>query len=405
MGMGGPLWAKWHNNITALKLAHLTEGKEWYTLASIECQGQNDELTNGKVLLTISNAFIAGMEEWSQGYCQAAINRWRQFLQYYPKNSLVAFWVGIAETRLGHFDFAAQILRLAQAQKNVVSLVVHAMESGHSDELLRWLVVAAKTEETIPLIETTARQYFAVGRKAEAVELLRRFSEVMTPATIDYWQIAGLKERLAGNPARAIQYFLQGLKINANDLDLLYEARTAAIDVGDYKLALELALREFELTPQRPQSHLTIAWIYRLLEDYTLAKQWALKAKKINSNWWAVYYELGIIDCHGGHKQAALTAFDIALNLTPEQLDTMIARSKCLYELGDTNAAIQSAEGIVQKHHSNHDSRLINLYLALGQWYMLAGRTNDATQLYQSGLKIWPDAHWLTRQLDAATVK
>jgi len=111
-----------------------------------------------------------------------------------------------------------------------------------------------------------------------------------------------------------------------------------------------------------------------------------------------VYTELGTINCLDRHDVSALDYFNKALELSPNQLDVLMARAQCLYTLGNTTQAVRSAEQLVERF--GDDPKLIDMYLLLGQWYTDAGEMALAENLYRRGLQLWPQAHWLQSRLE-----
>lgn len=339
-----------------------------------------------------------GMLRWVAGDCAGAAAEWSRLVETEPGNLAALYWLGLAEMSLGDLDLAAQAFSKAGAGDRVASRSVSAIDRQDFVEARQWLTVAAKTGTAFAAVDAAARQYYSVGRREDAVVLLRTFAEALPPNTVESWRALGLVERLSGRIAQAVAYYDAGLRIRPEDPDLLYEARTALIDQGDYSRALDIALKEFDVVPDKAQSSTVVASVYVLLKDYDKARVWAMRAAEARPLWWYPHYELGTIACRGGDAAGAIAELDKALALQPNQIDTQIRLAECLYRSGQKERAIDVAEKTISSRGS--DSRLIDLYLLLGNWYADQGELDRSRQLYGRGLQIWPQAHWLRARLD-----
>ncbi len=250
-------------------------------------------------------------------------------------------------------------------------------------------------------VYSVAIQYYQLGQREDAVNFLQPFADALPPNSVNQLRTLGMMERFRGNIERAVQYYELALALQPDDLDLLYRLRSIWLDVGQYEKALPIVLREAELAPETPQAqaeiHLAVAWVYRLLGDYSNARAWALQAREFNAKWWPIYKEMGMINCLSGEAKAARANFNTALVLSAGNLDVYKTQASCLYALGDTEAAIRMAEQLTEEY--GNDIRLISLYLDLGQWYTETGKIDRAITLYKHGLDIWPHAHWLQSRL------
>jgi tetratricopeptide (TPR) repeat protein len=343
-----------------------------------------------------------GMTYWMEGNCEAAANEWLRLAQSQPYNRIAWLWLGIAEANLGHLESAAEAIRSARAEVYIVRQAMQANNSRDTDRTRLWLTVAAKTGRASPLVYRVAWKYYEVGQRNDALAFLQPFNDALPPNTIDSLRTLGMIERVKGNISEAVRFYELALQISPDDLDLLPELRSIMLDTGNYKRGLEIALREAELAPPQAQAQaearLTVAWVYRLLQDYPNARQWALRAQEANPNWWPVYTELGTINCLDRHDVSALDYFNKALELSPNQLDVLMARGQCLHTLGNRAEAIQSIEQLIDSY--GNEPKLIDVYLLLGQWYTDAGEMGLAENLYRRGLQLWPQAHWLQSRLD-----
>jgi len=343
-----------------------------------------------------------GIAYWVEGNCQAATNEWFRLAQSQPRIEIAWLWLGIAEANLGRLESAAEAIRSARAEAYIVRLAIQANNSHDTDRTRLWLTVAAKTGKASPLIYEIVWKYYEVGRRNDALAFLWPFSDALPPNTVDSLHTLGMIERLRGNIQEAVRYYELALEMSPNDLDLLSRLRSTMLDVGNYKRGLEFALREAELAPHQAQAQaearLTVAWVYRLLRDYPNARRWALRAQGANPRWWLAYEELGTINCLDRQDMSALGYFNKALELSPNQLDALMARAQCLYTLGNTAEAIQSPEQLIDGY--GKEPKLIDVYLLLGQWCTDAGDIALAENLYRRGLQVWPHAHWLQSRLD-----
>lgn len=390
-----------YSNLLSIQFLHQWSKDRHSLDADVPCVGDSGRLTVFdpiKLDRKISPHLISGFVFWVNGECEAAASEWKQLVQLQTRNSIAWYWLGIAEAGLGHFDSAAQAIRSAKAEERVVLLAIQANESQDMSAVHRWLTVAAKTGRAFPAVERAVHKYLSIGRRADAVRIFEEFSKALPEDTPEYWLALGWVELSKGDYAAALRHFERGLQKNPYDAALLYAARTALLNMGDYRQALEIALRELELSADKAQARLTIAQIYRLLQEYEEAEKWAVEAGNANPKWWAVYYELGQVYCQERKGKLALESFDHALQLSPGQLEVLVARTTCLYELGETMHAKQSAEQIIEKY--GNDPRVIDLYLSLGQWYTKDGDLEQARQLYERGLRIWPQAYWFQSRLE-----
>lgn len=127
-----------------------------------------------------------------------------------------------------------------------------------------------------------------MGQCNDALAFLQPFNDALPPNTIDSLRTLGMIERVKGNISEAVRFYELALQISPDEFDLLHELRSIMLDTGNYKRGLEIALREAELAPDQLQAQaearLTVAWVYRLLQDYPNARQWAVRAQEANPN-------------------------------------------------------------------------------------------------------------------------
>ena len=282
----------------------------------------------------------------------SSIQYLESFLQIEPTNPVGWFWLGLVRANQGKYELAAHAVEAASAEEYVVKLLQRATDQRDLEQAHMWLMVAAKTVETVPYVRAMVFDYLTKGQREKALALWQQFSDNLPQDTWHYWWALGLNASFHGSPEQALSYFEVALQASPKDPRLLDDMLSVLLELKDYGRAREVALQAVEVAQDLAYARFRTAQVYEKLDDYTNAAYWMALARESAPRWWVVYNELGVITC--AQKQTdidmALAYFDQSLELSPDQIYSMMARAKCLHQAGRVAEAFAYAEKTIEKH-------------------------------------------------------
>ncbi|AEG17733.1 PDDEXK nuclease domain-containing protein [Methanobacterium paludis] len=150
-------------------------------------------------------------------------------------------------------------------------------------------------------------------------------------------------EKLEQNePAEAINYFDEALKLEPDNADAYFFKGSALIELEEDENALNCFNKVLELDPNYNAAYYNKSLVLFYLEDYEKAERCIDKFLELEPENIDALNLKGIILTNSGKKNMALGYFDDALKIDPNYFYALKNRGKTLFELGKHKEAITS---------------------------------------------------------------
>ncbi len=149
-----------------------------------------------------------------------------------------------------------------------------------------------------------------------------------------------------------------------------YNAAGQAFSEGRYEQAVQVLEDVLSDHPQAAEAHLLLGHSYHELEHWTQARAAYGRAMELGRLDTAMLARLSRIDERNGHSVAAMTALNLLLLISPEQMDVMLATAQKYINLGFDEPAERLYQQAVTMQPSKADGylRLANQRLRREQW-------------------------------------
>ena len=190
----------------------------------------------------------------------------------------------------------------------------------------------------------------------------------------------------SGSPQRAEEIYQQILYSKPDHAEALHLLSTVRHAQGRYQEALVLVERAIAASPDRSFYHNTRGCILLALQFYQEALPEFQHAASLDSTNANAFVNLGQTLALTGRFPEALRAFDQALRIKPTFPESAAAAGRLLRATGDTRKAIPYLQRAVELAPHNLDF-IEDLAVAL----LLLGQTNAATERFEALLQLEPD--------------
>ncbi|MCB0218040.1 MAG: tetratricopeptide repeat protein [Chloroflexi bacterium] len=311
-----------------------------------------------------------------------------------------------ARARLGDPGVLMVELALAQAAVGRDAEAMQAFAAAADDPALTpeaslsWSRLAMRQGEVGPAIEAARRALAARPDWAEAFAALGdayaaaglteaaltavRGAATLAPRDARYRELQARLSRELGRHDEAIAALEEGIAVDPGQARLHYELGCAFEGQGWLQEARGAFARAVEAEPQAPRYLRALA--RHLAQDDLEAAIRALRvAAQADPEDADTAFQLGRLLGRAGDDEAARRAFKRALELEPEEPDYHRALGQCLARIGRPDAVEHLRRSVALAPKS------AEAQVALGEWYVAAGRQAAALVHYVRAIELEPE--------------
>ena len=147
--------------------------------------------------------------------------------------------------------------------KQLVNEGIALHDQGRYDEAIAKYNAALAEDPSSDLAAyELAFAYHAKGDFAQCKTILEPRVKTKNPYRVEMHGILGNCYDMGGDPARAIETYRRGLKIDGNDTQLLYNLAVTLTVKGDYDEARKLLKKELAINPNHRSGHYALAQVF-----------------------------------------------------------------------------------------------------------------------------------------------
>jgi len=195
-----------------------------------------------------------------------------------------------------------------------------------------------------------------------------------------------LRHHQAGELDKALSLYLEILRNDANNTDILHLLGILYAQLTDYDTAKSFLEKAIRIQPHSPSFHNSLGNVYKHLGNYTKARTEYEQAIQLNPHNATALNNLGNILYQQDNYQDASQHYQAAIRLKPDYVDAHYNLGLCYVRLNDQPAAQQSFEKTIH-YQPDHDQA----HNQLGQIYQQQQKYTEARQHYQKCLTIYPE--------------
>lgn len=229
------------------------------------------------------------------------------------------------------------------------------------------------------------------GRYYQAFKLLKR-AKKQRPNDEKVWFLLGEVSLWSGKPYQAIRYFETTLGINPKQPKAMIKLGYLYLVTGYYDKARHLAQELLRFDPQNVYANLILGNVEALKGNLEKAKGYFKKALELHPTDFHCYLELGDFYLLCREPQKALSAYQKAQELAPKRPEVYLALGNFYIHQKKWARAEEALKQAIQYAPSPYEVRSYRAYLA--EFYVEAGRTQKAFNLYQELLKEEPSNYY-----------
>lgn len=374
---GNALLSAWANNLGSLAL--LTE---WQAVAEDpvppRCQERvanpgGTSLVEESLALNPENqrAWLnVGRMEWLQGQCEAAIRAWRQAVELEPHDAIARLNLTLAVHSIDHSDDNISTYGDIGIASYCYGKGLQLQQAELIDNAITWYELSMRIAPTRPATEALVEYYLGHQQTANAISAWQQLADATPEDDSDHWWALAQAADLSGDWDTALEAYERGTQVERAPFSFYMEMGHLQQKRGQYEAALNWYQRASEADPKSAVPAHGQGILYWELKDYARAQEIFLKARAQN----------------------------------PKNPFTWQYLSLCAHELGNLPEAIERLEQAIvlcsEELTCSKEPR--QWVLMLGDWYLEAGRCEDAVGVYEQALAWQPSEQTLIERLATA---
>jgi tetratricopeptide (TPR) repeat protein len=165
---------------------------------------------------------------------------------------------------------------------------------------------------------------------------------------------------------------------------------------GDLKQATQI-LEEYEKSGLSPDAILLVGQLWTDMADYSRAVQSFQRALDRDSSLTRAHYFAGLAQLHWNHTDEAITEFNAALKLAPDDPDAKIGLGYVYLQQARRSEAMELFRSVIATHPENG-----NAHYQLGKLLLDGGSVKDAVAQLEEAARQLPQTDYVHYQLQAA---
>ena len=164
------------------------------------------------------------------------------------------------------------------------------------------------------------------------------------------------------------------------------------LDQGYYVTSMQIFSRIVALKPNLYEAWYLMALSKYHLEDYKGAGDDCRRALTLQPYIADIYELYGMSNIHVERYDSAIVAFSHALDITPDNRDYWFNRAYCLYQVGDSKAALQQLDYILKRWKTFDAASQLRADIVAGRKPKQQPMKSNAPQFYRlPSLKVESD--------------
>ena len=352
---------------------------------------------NGRALLGIGRVI------WLSGDCAAAQVTWEKALSLAPHDAIAALLIADAQFTRGEVDPALTFFRDMKYSGLFYGLGQQAETTRHRQEAVRWYEIGFSIAPTRKYAQPLSAIYLNVTNEPEkATALWAELQRATALSDPDHWFAAGQAAEIQHDFSTALHAYENGLQLARDPCETFVFSSQAALNadhLGDLGEARSLYEKALEAQPRLISSYLALSQLELSQEQSETALAWLERAREIDPESELPDYYEGVIHWQRGAKEQALSAFQRAYSRNPK--NPLPSYYLALYAYDQHN--LQQAIAHLQDALSNYGGMMIGWLNLLTDWYMEAGKCQEALATYMRVLEWEPENHLIQEKLAGLT--
>lgn len=178
----------------------------------------------------------------------------------------------------------------------------------------------------------------------------------------DIFKFDGVRAQRMGRLDYALRCFDEALNLK-EDFETLSYKSTTLIAMNRLEEARDVLIRMAELQPQRTETHITLAHILFMTDEYEAMKASALKAVECNAENPMAYYLLGKAEEALQHPIAAIEALTSAIEKQPDFIEALNSRASFFAQTGESKKAMADIKEVLTLHEEDETALALRAFI------------------------------------------
>ena len=178
----------------------------------------------------------------------------------------------------------------------------------------------------------------------------------------DIFKFDGVRAQRMGRLDYALRCFDEALNLK-EDFETLSYKSTTLIARNRLEEARDVLIRMAELQPQRTETHITLAHILFMTDEYEAMKASALKAVECNAENPMAYYLLGKAEEALQHPVAAIEALTRAIEKQPDFIEALNSRASLFVQTGESEKAMVDIKEVLTLHEEDETALALRAFI------------------------------------------
>ena len=178
----------------------------------------------------------------------------------------------------------------------------------------------------------------------------------------DIFKFDGVRAQRMGRLDYALRCFDEALNLK-EDFETLSYKSTTLIAMNRLEEARDVLISMAELQPQRTETHITLAHILFMTDEYEAMKASALKAVECNAENPMAYYLLGKAEEALQHPVAAIEALTRAIEKQPDFIEALNSRASLFVQTGESKKAMADIKEVLTLHEEDETALALRAFI------------------------------------------
>lgn len=178
----------------------------------------------------------------------------------------------------------------------------------------------------------------------------------------DIFKFDGVRAQRMGRLDYALRCFDEALNLK-EDFETLSYKSTTLIAMNRLEEARDVLIRMAELQPHRTETHITLAHILFMTDEYEAMKASALKAVECNAKNPMAYYLLGKAEEALQHPVAAIEALTRAIEKQPDFIEALNSRASLFVQTGESEKAMADIKEVLTLHEEDETALALRAFI------------------------------------------
>jgi len=206
------------------------------------------------------------------------------------------------------------------------------------------------------------------------------------PRLADAWNALGIAYAETGQTTKAIESFLQAVRINSEYAVAWYNLGNAYGKSGQYAKSIESSQQAIRIDQDYEKAWNNLGAAYGKSGESAKAMECYQQAIRINPEYADAWYNLGTAYGKSGQAAKTIESYQQAIRINPEYADAWFNVGNIYGKTGQTAKAIESYKQVIRIN-----PQYAVAWYNLGFQYVKSGETAMAIECYQQAIRINPE--------------